>query len=154
LGLSPAEKQTVTVYLCSEIPKKQDRSKLAFVYTSFCEECIMFRQIKVLSYPLLLAMIMASGRVMADNTGERTLRERIFSDAAAQAALQGQRFYNDGTADQLRHRVYEQSPEYASQSQNRHQHRYQYREKSAGQHMHQSGYSGRSSGGRGAGRGR
>jgi outer membrane protein TolC len=125
----------------------------------------MFRQIKVLSYPVLLTMVMASGSVLGDSFGDPSMsRERIYSDAAAEAARQGQQFYNDGSADQLHHRVYEQSPDFAYQSQNQHQyreqqdkqakHQYQYREKSSGQHMHQSGFSGGGSGGKGGGRGR
>ena len=134
--------------------------------TSFYGEHIMFRQIKVLSYPVLLTMVMASGSVFGDSLDGGLTRERIYSNAATEAAREGQRFYNDDQADQLRHRVNEQSPEFASQSQYQHQyreqqdkqaqHRYQYREQSGGQHMHQSGFSGSGSAGRmgGAGRGR
>ena len=134
--------------------------------TSFYGEHIMFRQIKVLSYPVLLTMVVASGSVLGDSFGDGLTRERIYSNAATEAAREGQRFYNDDQADQLRHRVNEQSPEFASQSQYQHQyreqqdkqaqHRYQYREQSGGQHMHQSGFSGSGSAGRmgGAGRGR
>ena len=126
----------------------------------------MFKQIKVLSYPVLLTMVMASGTVLGDSLGDRMSRERIYSDAAVEAATEGQRFYNDGQTDQLRHRVYEQTPDFASQSQSQYQyreqqdkqaqHRYQYREKSAGQHMHQSGFPGKGAGGGmgGGGRGR
>jgi len=127
----------------------------------------MIKQIKVVFYPVLLTMVMASGNLLGDSFGDRMTRERIYSDAAAEAAREGQRFYNDGQTDQLRHRVNDQSPAYASESRYQHQyreqqdkqaqHRYQYREKSGGQHMHQSGFSGRSSNGMGrssGGRGR
>jgi uncharacterized membrane protein YgcG len=112
-------------------------------------------------------MVMASGSVLGDSFDGGLTRERIYSNAAAEAAREGQRFYNDGHTDQLRHRVYEQSPEFATQSQYQHQyreqqdkqaqHRYQYREQSGAQHMHQSGFPGSGSGGRmggGGGRGR
>jgi hypothetical protein len=125
----------------------------------------MNRQIKVLSYPVLLTMVMTSASVLGDSFAERLTRERIYSDAASQAAQEGQRFYNDGQTDKLRHRVDEQAPESAPQSQYQHQyreqqdkqaqHRYQYREQSGGQHMHQSGFPGKGSGGgMGGGRGR
>jgi hypothetical protein len=126
----------------------------------------MFNSLKVLSYSVLLTMVVGSGTVLGDSFAERMSRERLFTDAATEAARDGQRFYNDEQVDQLRHRVYEQSPADASQSQYQHQyreqqdkqaqHRYQYREQSGGQHMNQSGFPGRGTGGGmgGGGRGR
>jgi hypothetical protein len=119
----------------------------------------MFTTVKVLSYPVLMAMLLASGGVLAEESSERLNRERIYSDAATEAARQGQGFYNVGQADPLRHRAETQLPEFASQSQYQHrvqqdkqaqhrhreqqgkqaQHGYQYREQSSGQHRHQSG---------------
>ena len=124
----------------------------------------MLRQIKVLSYPILLTMVIASGSVMGDGFGDPLSRERIYSDAAREATRQGQQLYNGGLDDQLRHQVNLQSPSFASLSQYQHQyreqqdkqaqHRYQYHEQSGGQHMHQSGFSGKGTGGKGGGRGR
>ena len=124
----------------------------------------MIRQIQVLSYPVLLTMVLASGSVSGDNSTERMSRERLYSDAAAEAARDGERFYHDEQADQLRHRVYEQTPDNAQKTRSQYQvqqdkqaqHRYQYREQSGGQHRHQSGSPGRGAGGAmgGGGRGR
>jgi hypothetical protein len=97
----------------------------------------------------MLAMVMLSGHVLADAAADRMIRERIYSDAASEAARAGQRLYNDGQTHQLRHRVEDQTPAFAAQSQYQHQHRtqqgkqakhsYQYREQSSGAHKHQSG---------------
>ena len=127
----------------------------------------MFGQIKVLSFPILVTMVLASSSALAGSgLLELIARERSYSDAAVETARDGQRFYNEGERDGSRHRVYEQTPDFASQSQYQHQyreqqdkqaqHRYQYREKSGGQHMNRSGFPGRGFGGNtgGGGRGR
>ena len=121
--------------------------------------------IKVLSFPVLLAISLL-GTAQAGDSAAPMSSARLYADAAAVVARDSQQFQNIEQADQLRHRVYEQFPEYAdktraqyqTQQDKQAQHQYQYREQSSGQHMHQSGSPGRSSGmggmGGGGGRGR
>jgi len=121
--------------------------------------------IKVLSFPVLLAIsLLGTAHAGAPATGLRSAQ--LYADAAAVIARDSQQYQNIEPTDQLRHRVNEQFPEYAdktraqyqTQQDKQAQHQYQYREQSSGQHMHQSGMPGRSSGmggmGGGGGRGR
>ena len=116
--------------------------------------------IKVLSFPVLLAISLA-GTAQAGHAVSGLSSARLYADAAAVVARDGQQLRNIEQADQVRQRVYEQFPEYAdktraqyqTQQDKQAQHQYRYREQSSGQHMHQSG-SHSSMGGSGGGRGR